>query len=81
MRDLEKLNKTCFLQWLPVHVNIEGNEKENKLAKKVRTNNNGKNKITILIHTNAFVEFKLREQKLYPTKNRFFKINADRLLT
>ena len=33
LRDIEKVNKTCFFQWLSAHVNIEGNEKEDKLAK------------------------------------------------
>ena len=67
LRDIEKLNKTCLLQWLPAHVNIEGNKKADKLVKEDRNNNNGKNKYATLLDANAIADFNLRV-KLYPIK-------------
>ena len=79
MRDIEKLNKTCFLYWLYAQVNTEENEKAEKFAKDARNNNNGRNKMLLyLTQTHSRLQIK---RKTVPNKSQICKNNADRLIT
>ncbi|GFU94955.1 RNase H domain-containing protein [Trichonephila clavipes] len=72
---LQELDKVCFLQWLPTHIDLAGNESANRLAKEARNLNNDKFVNVTLLDAN----FKLREKSI-PEKYQICNISRDLLI-
>ncbi|GFX29018.1 RNase H domain-containing protein [Trichonephila clavipes] len=70
-----ELDKICFLQWLPAHVDIAANESADRLAKEARNLNNDNFVNITLLDANAVANFKLRE------KYQICNISGNRLIT
>ncbi|GFX01361.1 hypothetical protein TNCV_4736021 [Trichonephila clavipes] len=57
-----RIYKVCFLQWLPAHLEITGNENTDKLTKEARNINNDNFVNSTLLDANPGANFKLREK-------------------
>ncbi|GFU64008.1 RNase H domain-containing protein [Trichonephila clavipes] len=80
LKVLRELDKVCFLQWLPAHDDIAGNESADRLTKEaINLNNDNFVNITSL-DANAVANFKLREKSI-PVKHQIYNISGDLLIT
>ena len=79
LQDLQAINKTCILQWIPAHFEIARNENADKLVKGSINLNPNKNSVS-LQDANAEAKSKLRKKSIQ-AKDQLCEINADRLIT
>ncbi|GFT60846.1 RNase H domain-containing protein [Trichonephila clavipes] len=75
---LQELDKACFLQWLPAHVDIV--ENADKQAKEAGNLKNDNFVNVTLLDGNAVTNFKLREESI-PVKHQLCNRNGDYLIT